>query len=53
MYWLKYASPVTPNGKKKWEGNCTKYAKVYFIGSWEPLWKPYKINGSSSANRLW
>ena len=33
MYGLKYASPVTPNGKNKLEGNCTKYAKVYFIGS--------------------
>ena len=33
------------------EGNSTKYARVYFTGSWEPLQQPHKIN-SSSANKL-
>ena len=33
-------------------GNSTKYAKVYFTYSREPLQQPHKIN-SSSGNNLW
>ena len=33
-------------------GNSTKYAKVYFTHSWEPLQQPHKINSSSGNNLL-
>ena len=34
-------------------GNSTKYAKVYFTHSWEPLQQLYKINSSSGNNLRW
>ena len=36
----------------KLRGNSTKYAKMYFTHSCEPLQQPHKIN-SSSGNNLW
>ena len=39
-------------GTNKLGGNSTKYAKVYFTHSWEPLQQPHQIN-SSSGNNFW